>query len=96
MAYTFLEHTANIRMQVAAKSLKVLFQEALLGMVKFMDPTQLQEKLNIKREITIEATDATALLIDFLNEALAWMHSKQEAYTNAQFQLLTEHTLIAI
>lgn len=95
MTYTFLEHTADIRMQIKGRTLAELFQDALLGMVKIMDPAPPKEMLNIKRKIIIKATDATALLIDFLNETLSLMHSKRESYTSVRFRPITEHSLKA-
>lgn len=96
MPYSFHEHTADIRMGVKGKTLEELFQDALLGMVKVMDPVRSPETHTLKREIAIEAPDITALLIDFLNEALAWMHSGREAYTAVQFRLFSENSLAAV
>lgn len=93
MSYAFLEHTADIRMRVTGKTLDELFQDALLGMVKVMNPRQSQTKQIIKRHIATEAPDPTALLVDFLSDALAWMHSEREAYTRVQFQTISEHAL---
>lgn len=94
MPYFFLEHTADIRMKVSGSTLEELFHDALLGMVATMKPAQLQESKKIKRKIKINAQDTTALLIDFLNEALVWMHTEREAYTDARF-MITEGSLEA-
>ncbi len=95
MPYSFHEHTADIRMNVTGKTLEELFQDALLGMVEIMDPVRPQKMSIIKREIAIEAPDATALLIDFLNDVLTRMHTKREVYTNVQLQPMTERLLKA-
>lgn len=93
MPYAFLEHTADVRMQVIAKTLEELFRDALLGMVSVMKPAELQKMKSIQREIIIDADDATALLIDFLNDALVWMHTEREVYTQVRFEKLTEQSL---
>jgi SHS2 domain-containing protein len=95
MPYTFLEHTSDIRMQVSGKTLAELFSDALLGMVKIMNPVETQEKKLIKRKVEVEAPDTTALLVDFLSDALAWMHRERGIYTRVQFQTITERALLA-
>jgi len=93
MTYTFLEHTADIRMRVTGKTLEELFQDSLLGMVAAMKPIEPQEPIKIQREISIESHDTTALLIDFLSEALVFIHTKHEAYTEIKFHKLTNEFL---
>lgn len=82
-------------MRVTGKSLEELFRDALLGMVSAMKPLS-SRKLNlVKRSIAIDAPDATSLLVDFLGEALVWMHTKREAYVAVRFRTLTESALDA-
>lgn len=95
MPYSFLEHTSDIRMKVSGKSLEELFRDALLGMVKIMNPARLRETQNKIRKINIKAPDTTSLLIDFLGETLAWIQSEREAYTKINFQSISEHSLKA-
>lgn len=95
MPYSFLGHTADMRMSVKGKTLEELFQDALLGMVDAMNPARPQEARAVKREIAIEAPDATALLVDFLNEALSSMQAEREAYTVVRFLSLSERSLKA-
>lgn len=82
-------------MNVEGKTPEELFQDALFGMVRIMDTAKPKHAVVIKREISIEAPDVTSLLVDFLNEALAWMHVEREAYTSVQFRKLTEYSLSA-
>lgn len=93
MPYSFLEHTADMRMNVTGKTLEHLFRDALLGMVALMSPSKQKEAQKVRRTIILEAQDATALLVDFLSEALMLMHTEREAYTGAQFHLISEHSL---
>lgn len=95
MSYYFLEHTADIRMGVDGKTLEDLFRDALLGMVKAMKPDIKSGEKEVKRTIVVDAQDATALLIDFLNEALVWMHTEREVFTDVKFQMLEDRSLKA-
>lgn len=95
MSYSFLPHTADVRMHVSGKSLEEIFRDGLLGMVSVMKPTVPEKKEEVRREVTVEAEDPTALLVDFLNEVLVWMHTKREAYTAVCFKKLTERSLEA-
>ncbi len=95
MPYSFLEHIADIRMRVTGKTLEELFCDALLGMVAIMDPSGTQGKGKIRRVVVIEAPDVTALLIDFLSEALVWTHTELEAFTSVRFRAISEQKLEA-
>lgn len=95
MPYSFVEHTADIRMKVKGPTLKKIFKDALLGMVKILNPLKLPDKQPVMRKIHIVAPDPTALMVDFLNEALTLMHSRREAYVRVNFQSLTQKELQA-
>ena len=82
-------------MRVTGATLEELFRDALLGMVALADPIAQAERVPLRREIAVESGDATALLVDFLNDALASMHTDREAYTNVTFHSLTERSLQA-
>lgn len=95
MPYSFLEHTADVRMRVTGKTIDELFRDALLGMVAIMHPDGTRGEEKIRRTVAIDAPDATALLIDFLNEALVWMHTEREAFTDVRFHMISEYALEA-
>ncbi len=94
MPYSLLEHTADVRMRVTGRTVDELFRDALLGMVAIMDPSgRITEP--IVRTVALQAADPTALLIDFLSEALIYMQTEREAYTDASFRALTGQKLEA-
>jgi len=95
MPYTFLEHTSDIRMRVTGTSLKELFTDALAGMMAAVRPIQPLQPVKAQRTIALQAGDATALLVEFLSEALAWTHREQEVYTSVRFMAVNEHALNA-
>ncbi|MCI0453559.1 MAG: archease [Candidatus Dadabacteria bacterium] len=95
MPYKILEHTADVRMIVQADSLDELFSDAVYGMMKIIEPKIGNNKKAIERMISLEAMDATALLIDFLNEVLLSTHLNREIYNEVIFKSLSERSLEA-
>lgn len=93
MPYAFDEHTADVRMRVSGKNRKELFRDALAGMTALARP--LHPGAPVVRGVALEAPDATALLVDFLNEALLLMYTRSEAYALVEFEQLDEHSLKA-
>jgi len=88
-----IEHTADIRLRVSAKSLQELFTEALRGTMGLLHPQKSERR--IQRNLRVEAPDTTVLLVDFLNEALVSAHAHREGYDDAVFSSLTETSAIA-
>jgi len=95
MPYRFLEHTADVRMEVKGKDLKGLFSGAMAGMMAFLRPKVLGEIVGVKRQISLSSPDATALLVDFLGEVLRLSQTNKEAYHKAVFHKLSENSLEA-
>src|SRR3989344_6465549 len=91
--YSFLEHTADVRMKVEDGTLPGLFEQALEGMFSFLRPVK--RKKEVQRTIELHAGDATALLVDFLNEALSLAQTHKEAYDAVHFYKLVTHELRA-
>ena len=94
MPYTILEHTADVRLLVEGPTLAELFREALRGMMELMKPESrpaaaeaAEQPAESRRSIRIESPSATALLVDFLNEALCLAHSHREMYEVATIEL---------
>jgi SHS2 domain-containing protein len=97
MTYRILEHTADVRLLVEGQTLEALFAEALRGMMELMQPetepgeAEAQKRpLETSREIQVESPSATALLVDFLNEALSLAHSHRERYEGVEFKEISE------
>ena len=95
MGYEVIGHTADIRLKVWGLTEKELFRDALLGMmyiIKMQNSKSKNQNLR-KRTIKIEADDVTALLVDFLNEALYQSHTNKEIYNEVKFNQLTDKNL---
>lgn len=94
--YQILPHTADVRLRVSAPDLNTLFEHALQGMFAILGPSA--QEGPVEREVHVESADLTALLVDFLNEALSLALTRREAYVQvARFQIDPErHSLTTI
>lgn len=84
--YQVLGHTADIRLWAEGKNMSELFEAALLGAMAILEPEASTPREETVRHIEIDSTDPTALLIDFLNEALFNTQKYGEFYTGAEFE----------
>lgn len=84
--YEIVHHTADLRLNVGAPSLEELFRESLRAMTDCMRPAGIGQPA--QRTITVQAPDATALLVDFLNEVLWLAHVHHEVFERAEFRVL--------
>ncbi len=96
MSYKILEHTADIRMLVQGGSLKELFSDAVLGMMKILKSDIDNRGKEVQRTISVEAMDTTALLIDFLSEVLLAVQINKEIYNKVNFKNFSEQSLKAV
>jgi SHS2 domain-containing protein len=90
MAYKILEHTADVRLLVEGRTLEELFREALRGMMEVARAEQKQGGKESLRRIRLEAPSRTALLVDFLNEALCLAHTHRETYSGVAFEAISD------
>ncbi len=90
MLYKFIEHTADIRMQVWGADLKDLFKNAMLGVMEFMVGKNPKLNGKVKRLINVSSIDKTSLLVDFLNEVLSTAQIYKEIYIDVNFNVFGE------
>ena len=95
MPYKINEHIADIRIAVRGKNLEQLFTDAFLGMMYVLKPVQKFSPEKAEREISLEAIDTTALLVDFLNEILSLANANKESYTHIIFYKIQPTSLRA-
>ena len=102
--YSFLEHTADIRLKLEASTLEELFESALEGMASLMFKTstpsmvsdlQSRSYRTIKESLTLSAADPTALLVDFLSEVLTVSHIDKAVFDKVTLKKLTDQELEA-
>ncbi len=89
-----LSHTADLEIQITAKSREELFRDALVGMTQESGPIYSDEP-GITRQISIQSPDQNSLLVDFLSESLRLGDTENEAYESVDFDELTEKSLRA-
>ncbi len=79
MTYKFLEHTADIGIEVKAKNLSEAFIEAIFGLLDLIFNKNFKElDSNEPREVLeIRSYDLESLLVDILNEILFLIDSKK-------------------
>jgi SHS2 domain-containing protein len=92
--YEILEHKADFKIKVFGGSRQELLLNALSGMVAGLQPEFSNQKTVI-RKIKISSVDLSALLVDFLSEALYLIQTNKEAYDRIVFTKLTGNELIA-
>ncbi len=66
--YEILQHTADIRISVTATTVEELFAESLLALMEVVGGEAVSGVF--EETVTVSSVDRTALLVDFLNEAL--------------------------
>ncbi len=79
-------HTADVRIRVAADSLRDLFAEAVRALTVVMEPQASTSRRDVAFGVTLDAADITLLLVDFLNAALTASHIHRAAFTDVDFQ----------
>src|SRR5205823_8260359 len=84
--YEILQHTADVRLRVTASSLEELFADALQGLMAVMGtPVGAHSVRPETEEIELDSVDLTAVLVDFLNEALVRALVGRRRFTGASF-----------
>jgi SHS2 domain-containing protein len=79
-------HTADVRLTITADRLSELFADAVRALTAVMEPEGPASRGDIVFGVVLEAADSTALLVDFLNEALTASHIHRVAFTGVNYQ----------
>ena len=91
--FEIVPHTADVRLRVRASSIEDLFRDAMRGMFAIM---QAQAGIEVvRRRMTIDSVDRTALLVDFLSEVLSRAHIDRAIFDDVSFESLTETAIAA-
>ncbi|MBI4319422.1 MAG: archease [Chloroflexi bacterium] len=96
--FRIIAHTADVRVKVAASSLEELFTVSLEGMNQILKRNFCKRKNGLPstiHQIEISSADTTALLIDFLSEALTLSHIHGAIFCQVEFAELAAHSLTA-
>jgi SHS2 domain-containing protein len=90
MPYEIVEHMADVKVRVWGKTLEEVFRSALEGMNSIMAPSVEGGGEGAEREIEVDSSDRSSLLVDFLNEVLSLSQINKEVYTDVTFGECTE------
>lgn len=95
-SYRSLDHTSEAAIQVEGDTLEELFRAALEGMASILKEGGCRDRATSRNdEVSLEARDSTALLVDFLSEVLTLTQIRRVLYCEAQFAELSETALRA-
>lgn len=86
MAYRYLDHTADLGLEVTADSLPELFAEALRGLTDSLIDIK-TVSISTSRSIEIESLDLEVLLVDWLNEVIVLYETEGLVFSNARVQI---------
>ncbi|HUW72175.1 MAG TPA: archease [Candidatus Humimicrobiaceae bacterium] len=87
--YKILEHKADLKIRAFGENKKELFLNMLSAMAKSQKP-EIKITKKVKRKIKINSPDLSALLVDFLNEALYLSQVNKEVYSSVIFKKITD------
>lgn len=86
MAYRFLDHTADLRLEVEAPTLAELFAESLVGFTEALIEVSEVEAAE-ERTIELSAESHGDLLRDFLDELLFFFESEDRLFRRAEVEI---------
>jgi SHS2 domain-containing protein len=94
--YELLEHTADIRIRVKAKTLEELFINASLAVFDIISERKSSSESITEAIITQEAENTEELFINWLNELISLSAAREIVFTDFKFQKLTKNKLQAL
>ena len=94
-SHKLVEHIADVRLKLIGDSLKELFAAGVQGMAELIKPGISSQQATEKLTISLDASDETSLIIDFLAEVLTYTHVNRTVYHTAIFSDLSPSHLEA-
>jgi len=86
--YQVIEHTADLKIKVFARTKKELFSNFLLALSEILVREKGGKK--VKRNIEVHSFDFPALLVDFLNQVIFLSQTNKEFYDKIQIKEFSE------
>jgi SHS2 domain-containing protein len=88
--FEILEHISDLKIKVFGKSLKELFENAIIGMLKAANYERNLKSQISKVKIKIKSFDLSSLLVDFLSEVLYLAETKKLVFEKIKFQKFSD------
>ena len=96
MKYQFLPHTADIRMRIEGDTLPLLFSAGIRGMSQILKEDQCHKNhFEVQKVITVNSSDVTCLLIDFLSDVLTYCYTEKAVFCEVNFLEFSHQFLAA-
>ena len=92
--YRFIDHTADIGIEVSGRTVQELFSNALRGFTDLLTEVTAVRGIE-ERHITVKAEDQNELLIAWLSELLYFYDTEQKLFSESSIHKLTETELTA-
>ncbi len=94
--YEYLPHTADVRIRAIGSDLPDLFDSALKGLcgVLYSEPFNNDSNM-FTSKINLKSIDSSALIIDFLSEALSLMYNNKAVMPQLKISKLENNQIIA-
>jgi SHS2 domain-containing protein len=91
-----LAHTADMKFFLRASSFVELFQAGLEALAITLGGEEVKNssEWTLTEEVSLEAPDATALLVDFLGEVLVLSYQKKILFLKVKFSRLSEREAV--
>lgn len=89
MTYTVLDHTADVGVEIHAPSRDALFEEALVAFTDTVTPVARVRK-RTERRFELEASDASELLVAWLEELLFAFEVEELLFSRAEVRVRAE------
>ena len=86
MAYRFLDHTADLGIEVTAVDLPELYVEALRGLTDSLVDLE-RVSASVSRDVGLESPDLETLFVDWLNEVIVWYETEGLVLSDAKIRL---------
>ncbi len=93
--FRFIEHTADIGVEIYGKDLKELFENGARAFFDIITDIARVRPLNIE-SIEIKADDLKDLLIGWIDEFIFLFDTKHLLFSHYKIEKINEHSLIAI
>ncbi len=90
-----MPHTADVRIRASADTPEGLFRAAIKGMCSFILGKTPENKRDKTYEISVQSVDMTAVLIDFLAEALYIINNDGAMISRTEINSLTNTEIFA-
>jgi SHS2 domain-containing protein len=95
--FTYLPHTADIRIYAEGDTLTELFEAALEGLCGVLTKNldNIDQNHTFNGTLRVESIDLTSLLIDFLSVSLSLMETEKAIFNKVIFTRFDENKIIA-